>query len=326
MALNHDPMLDDLGELPAPIQRPVPRSKWQLIHFVEPLQRWGLAAAILLLLTYAVLPAHWLRGDLNTLHVWMLAVGDGTGTIIEMPDGRVWIYDFGTRSDFDVGPVAVSFLRHRGIRSIDRVIISHANFDHYSGLETLAREFPVGVVTINDHFEAFAAESEPAQRCLAAIRAAGIPIDVLHGPAALPAPDGVSADILWPPARAVQTVIDPNDTSTVLSLTYEGRRVLLTGDIEEMAQAALLARGNLRADVLALPHHGAVVQNTTAFLDAVSPAAAIRSTAQRRALTITGIETLVAPRRYYSTADDGCVHIVIRDSQISVRSIADGFD
>ncbi|MFI6998891.1 ComEC/Rec2 family competence protein [Nocardia sp. NPDC050175] len=64
---------------------------------------------------------------------------------------------------------------------------------------------------------------------------------------------------------------EANDRSIVLAATTAAGRILLTGDIEAVAQRALLQSGvALQADVLKLPHHGSRT-TTTEFLTAVHP-------------------------------------------------------
>ncbi|MFG1792360.1 ComEC/Rec2 family competence protein [Nocardia sp. NPDC049149] len=64
---------------------------------------------------------------------------------------------------------------------------------------------------------------------------------------------------------------EANDRSIVLAATTIAGRILLTGDIEESAQNALMHTGiSLRADVLKLPHHGSRT-TTKEFLAAVQP-------------------------------------------------------
>jgi competence protein ComEC len=54
--------------------------------------------------------------------------------------------------------------------------------------------------------------------------------------------------------------------------------VLLTGDVEARAEAALLrAPAALRAAVLKVPHHGSRTSSTPAFVDAVDPLVAVLS-------------------------------------------------
>jgi competence protein ComEC len=288
-----------------------------------PLRHGFVILAIVLVGMWAI-PPRWVRAERGAMVVWTLAVGDGTGTVIELPDGRVVIYDFGTRSAFDAGPVAESFLRHRGITRIDAIFVSHANFDHYGAVEHIVGRFEVGRLVVNDHFRRFAPEGSAAAHFLASVESAGVPIEVVSGPKSFDGFGDVSVEQIWPPSASDRKILDANDTSTVLKVASQGESILLTGDIAELAMAELLTahRETLRSGVLALPHHGSVVFNTEAFIEAVSPAVAIRSTGQRRAMTTSGIERIVAPRRYFSTADDGCAKVTFRESGIIAEAFA----
>lgn len=89
-------------------------------------------------------------------------------------------------------------------------------------------------------------------------------------------------DVLWPPAG---TDHDPNDDSIVLLARWippsdsaaSPMTALLTGDIEEPAQRALLGEHAVRGvDLLKTPHHGAKTQEE-GFLAATRPRLAITS-------------------------------------------------
>ncbi len=273
--------------------------------------RRAYAVAALVLIAWWLIPPRWLKADRSALVVWMLAVGDGTGTVIELPDGKVLIYDFGTRSAFDAGPLAERFLRHRGIRRIDRVFVSHADFDHLSAVEHIVTRFNVGRVIINDQFERFAPDKSSGRRFLQAMSEHTTPVEVVSGPCVFDDTGGAEVEAIWPPAENERRMLEANDSSTVLRLSYQGRSVLLTGDVSEAGLAAMLSTGDLKSDVLALPHHGSVVHDTGRFIEAVDPRVAVRSTGQHRAMTTNGIERLVGRRTYYSTADDGCIKVRI---------------
>ena len=63
-----------------------------------------------------------------------------------------------------------------------------------------------------------------------------------------------------------------------MRIEVAGRRLLLPGDIERGAEAALLAGGaDLHADVLKLPHHGSRSSSTAAWLEAVGATLAVAS-------------------------------------------------
>lgn len=299
------------------------RREWVALRW-----RHGYLVLAVVLVGWWLIPPRWLRSDRGDLSVWMLAVGHGTGTVIELPDGRALIYDFGTRSGFDAGPLAENFLRHRGIRRIDTIFLSHTDFDHYSAIEFIAERFQVGRVVVNDHFAALAEDQPGAKSLLAGLRRFGVPVEVIRGPTVFDEYAPVELAAVWPPAATQQAFHSDNDTSMVLRIRHGGKSVLLTGDIVEAGMAGMLAEseesqaathgGGIRADVMALPHHGGVVHNTGAFIDAVDPVCVIRSTGQRRAQTTNGIEQLVGDRQYYSTADDGCVRVRISTNTLSV--------
>jgi competence protein ComEC len=284
----------------------------------------GFAAPAGLLMLIWLTPPRWFAGGRDALHVWSLAVGDGTATIIELPDGRVIAYDLGSRSDRDTGATCAALLAGRGIRHVDAIVVSHANFDHYSGIESLARHVSIGRVHLNDHFEPFADDEYHARRFLEVMAAAGIPIEKGGRPFELSGPGGLRIEPLWPPPIGDQRILEPNDASTVLRIQWQGRSILLTGDIAEFAMSRLLSghRAGLRCDALFLPHHGSVVSNTAAFIDAAAPSVAIRSSGQTRRRSTSGIEQLVAPAAYYNTADHGCIHLTIRNGRIEHESFA----
>ncbi|MFD6271568.1 ComEC/Rec2 family competence protein [Nocardia asteroides] len=69
---------------------------------------------------------------------------------------------------------------------------------------------------------------------------------------------------------------EANDRSVVLSARTSVGTVLLTGDIEAAAQARVLRGGEVRADILKVPHHGSRT-TTPEFLGAVRPRLALIS-------------------------------------------------
>lgn len=84
-------------------------------------------------------------------------------------------------------------------------------------------------------------------------------------------------DVLAPDSAFTGTRSDPNNNSYVLRATVAGTSILLSGDVEEPAQAAVLASGQrLQSDVLKVPHHGSAYFDA-AFFEAVAPRLAVVS-------------------------------------------------
>jgi len=219
------------------------------------------------------------RGSGHTIHV--LAVGNGAAILAAGPDGRAVLCDVGTDTNSDVGETVANAARELGIRRLDAVLISHANFDHYSGLPTVLRRLPVTRWLSTAYWQAAVSGDGLAQLI------GQLPTG-LHAPQVLKAGQRlrlgtIDIEVLWPPEN-----LDPrwttNDSSLVVRLTVGGRTVLLPGDVETAAMRALLEAEragavDLRADALVAPHHGAVRSRVTAdFLGAVSPGVVLVST------------------------------------------------
>ena len=62
-----------------------------------------------------------------------------------------------------------------------------------------------------------------------------------------------------------------NASSLVLLIEYQGRRLLLTGDLEDAGLQELLSRPSIDVDVMLAPHHGSLAANTTALASWADP-------------------------------------------------------
>ncbi len=241
------------------------------------------AGAILLILAWvgwALVPT---GGDGYDVHV--LAVGNGSATVITTPRRRGVVCDSGTIANFDAGQTAARALRSLGVRRVERVLISHANFDHYSGLPTLLRTISVAEWSSNPYFVERGTREGPVGRLIDELPVGSCEPGVLRAGDRFPL-DEATFEVLWPPDDLDESW-PANDRSLVVRFAVGGRSVLLTGDIEDAALAALLAerragRVDLAADVLVAPHHGAVVDETAAFYRAVAPRVVVVSTATPR--------------------------------------------
>jgi competence protein ComEC len=251
--------------------------------------------------------------------VTALSVGRGSTTVIALPQGGTVLYDAGGAINSDVGRWAVvPFLRARGIRRIDRVFLSHPNLDHYNGLPTLLEEIPTGPVVFNAHFAPRSPEKSPSAHLLELLSHRHHPIETPEASVTDWSMEGVRFERLWPPEQLDETP-PVNETSTVLRLTYKGRSILLTGDIDRLAQEALIQKGNLHADALVAPHHGAVTTTTGAFFRAVAPKVVIQSSGERTTEMRSALQSLLGEIPLYNTADVGAVEVVIGRDGLNVH-------
>jgi competence protein ComEC len=214
----------------------------------------------------------------DELEVTALDVGQGDAILVTTPNGHRWL--------FDGGPSGIVLARELGTvlrpseRTISRVFLTHPQQDHIGGFPTLLRRYDV-------QREADTGVRNSTHADALYLRAATHRTVLTAGDAF--EEDGVRLDVLWPPAGFTDPEI--NDTSMVVRLKFGDVTVLLTGDIEAPALAALMEVANVRADVLKVPHHGSKTTGGT-FLAAAAPRVAVISVGAKNQFGHPADETL----------------------------------
>jgi competence protein ComEC len=184
----------------------------------------------------------------------MLDVGQGLSVIVHTRR-HVLVYDAGPawEDGFDAGSaVVLPALRRRGVRGIDRILVSHEHMDHRGGVSSVAAGLPVREI-LSRRGDAVVGEGPCA---------AGMAWEW----------DGVRFATLHPPPFWDSG----NTASCVLAVQGRHGRLLLTGDLEGLGESVLVrALGDrLRTDVLLVPHHGAGGVLSRGLLEAAAPAVA----------------------------------------------------
>lgn len=261
-------------------------------------------------------------------------VGQGDACLVRLPGGATMLVDGGgsprapceTRdcSDAPVGHLAesirtdctdvgrdilASYLRHVRVRRIDLLVITHPHDDHLWGLDAIldpGQHIQIdAVLDAGMSFKSRANQEwasllgETATKVILARR--GMQLSL--GPARL--------ELLHPPDSFIgQVHDDPNKNSIVLRLEVGGSRVLLTGDAEAEAEAAM-ADEDVRGEVLKVGHHGSAYSTSDAWLARVQPHIAVISCGRHNPFGHPNPDTLERLRRHgvrtYRTDRDGAV-------------------
>ncbi len=259
----------------------------------------------------------------DRLAVTVFSVGRASATVIEMPDGRAWLYDCGSeRGDVGESLVAPYLLSRRHAR-LDAVIISHPNLDHFSGAPAAIDRLGCRRVLLSSHFARLAPPGSPAERLLELFSGRSISVDTIASPDHLGGSTDVQCDVLWPPPDQ-PFELSANDASLVIRVRYAGFSILFTGDIEEAAQRWLIEHADLRADVLLSPHHGAVEPSTKAFVAAVDPRWIVQSADRSDPNTHSKLGSIIGQRVLLNTGDVGAVTISIDLAGLRVTPFRDG--
>jgi competence protein ComEC len=185
---------------------------------------------------------------------WVLAacdVGQGDALVLNAGSGRAVVIDVGP------DPRAVGRCLDRlEVTEVPLLVLTHFHADHVDGLAGVVAALPVGEVMVSP----LADPPEGSTEVHALARSARVPV-ALSVYANTRRIGPVTLQVLWPlpdqPTRGPGDGSTANDASIVLLARVRGVDVLLTGDIEPPAQAALARTlPALDVDVLKVPHHG----------------------------------------------------------------------
>lgn len=246
------------------------------------------------------------RGGLS---ITVLDVGQGDSIFIECPSGKKLLVDGGERKAGE--RVVIPFLRRKGVRHIDCVILTHAHEDHVGGLPAVLEEVGVGSVLDSGYVYG----SRTYQRFLSLIRKNRIKYCLAMSGQVLDLGARVKAQILHPDAFFTSSQNENiNNASIVIRLRYGEFSMLFTGDNESEGEQRILEMfppASLQSTILKVGHHGSRTSTSAPFLAAVRPEAAIISCGRRNKFKHPHRPTLGRLRdiRTYRTDRDGAVVI-----------------
>ena len=247
------------------------------------------------------------------LAVYFFNVGQGDSIFIASKDGTQILIDGGPNSRV-LGELAKAMPYYDD--SIDLVVLSHPHADHLSGLIDVLKRYKVGKVVESgviyrtperDAFEEIASQKN-IQR-----------IDIEH-PSIITF-GGVTLKILYPNVSFEnKTVKNVNETSLVILLEFEGKKILFTGDAGKATEDKLLAEGVLEdVDVLKVGHQGSKFSSSANFLNKILPEYAVievgkNSYGHPTEEALSRLATVGA--KIFRTDSDGTVTLEIRNGEL----------
>lgn len=257
-------------------------NRWNPFCYLGSSFRKGLALSLFALVTFSffvILHPFSRPSPDGFLHVEFLDVGQGDSIFIKMPSGETFLVDGGGKESrfyvessngnetevFEpetkrIGEIVVSsFLWKKGYSEVDFILGTHADSDHIQGLSDVAKNFRIKMA----FFGGVYSDEESFAELRRILMKKGVKIETLKKGDELRFGD-VVFKVLNP--KTEENDLDNND-SVVLRVCYHEVCFLLTGDIEQETEEALL-EDDLRAEVVKVAHHGSKTSSTEYFIKA----------------------------------------------------------
>ncbi len=241
------------------------------------------------------------------LEVYFFPVGQGDSELVMLPGGARVLIDGGPPNGRLLAELATVLPPFD--RTIDLVVLSNPETDHFGGLMEVLRRYRVGALVMSgrrDDTSSYAAFEQVVVESKVPVVALGRGDRIRIG-------------------ESMVTVLSPtpelfagkavNDASLVLELESRGARLLFTGDIGPKAER-VVAESVPFADILKVAHHGSKFSSTASFLSAVRPKLAVIGVG-RNAYGHPTPETL-------GRLTEGGAHVFRTDRDGTVRLVVDG--
>ncbi|MBA2873548.1 DNA internalization-related competence protein ComEC/Rec2 [Thermaerobacillus caldiproteolyticus] len=217
--------------------------------------------------------------------VVIVDVGQGDCIYIELPHRKgVYLIDTGgmlsfskeqwqmRQHEWEVGKdVVIPFLKGNGVRHIDKLLITHGDYDHMGAAKSIMNDVPVKQLVIGKGGTRNSLQAElvdVAKEKHIAVK------EVERGDSWYV--NDFRFYILNPSTQSQET--DDNNNSIVLYTKLGGLSWLFTGDLEEKGEEQLMeAFPQLRVNVLKVGHHGSDTSTKEPLLQAIQPDIALIS-------------------------------------------------
>ncbi|HKZ56648.1 MAG TPA: MBL fold metallo-hydrolase [Thermodesulfovibrionales bacterium] len=217
------------------------------------------------------------------------------------------------------GRETASYLKYKGKKEIDVLVLSHVHPDHTGGLDYLLKRFKIKESWDNRRIilpEDYLYQGKIKHRALnrgEVIEGERYSMYVLH-----PYPEFYT--------MYGNDYVEANNSSLVVKIKGRNKSFLFPGDVEEEAEEDLISLGDwLNSDVIKVPHHGGKTSAYKPFFKSVSPEVAVISSGRYNSFGHPHKETLDALQgvSIFRTDTDGAVKIQESEKGLEIKTYKD---
>jgi len=214
-----------------------------------------------------LITVHYLSPYLNNkFEIMMFDVGQADSILIKYPYNKANILIDTGKNEYTITNGIIPYLKSRGIKKIDYLIITHGDLDHIGGSISLITNFKVNNIILNkgEHSEY---ETELINSLSKTNYIQGV--DKLK----------INNNYLYFLNKKIYE--NENDNSNIIYFEYLKYKFLFMGDSSFVVEDYLLENYNLKdISFLKVGHHGSSTSTTKSFIDVIKPKISLISVGQ----------------------------------------------
>ncbi len=257
-------------------------------------------------------------------HIYFIDVGQGDGMYMSHASENLLI-DCGSGTKKGLGEFTLfPFLEANAVDKINKVYITHADYDHVSGIQYLLSDTDIciGEVILPEPARSDAKYNTIRELC----HKRSVSISYMHAGSTVRCGNGILSCV------SPKTDYNPSNTNeqSLVTVYKEGNfSAVFTGDAGRDTEKIILTNKNYKslitsATLLKVGHHGSFTSSSEEFIKTIIPKYAILSYGDNNAYGHPQRETLYTLKKYnidvYSTAESGAIHVWTDGKRMKIKS------
>ena len=245
--------------------------------------------------------------------ITILDVGQGDSTLLELQNNKTILIDTGGISNSNSSIIknkTIPYLKSRGIKKINHLVITHGDFDHMGEAINLVNNFKVEKVIFNCgeyndlEQELIKVLDKKKIKYYSCIKELNIDNNKLY-------------------FLQTKEYDNENDNSNVIYTEIDGYKFMLMGDAGVEKEKDVLDKYNIsNIDILKVGHHGSKTSSSENFIDKMNPKYSIISVGKNNRYGHPNKEVLnnLDNSKIYRTDQDGSIMFKIKNNKLKIET------